>query len=80
MLELGVFSIFLENDLQKFDKILGFFFFFFLFFFFSGKKRLSRIQNSVFPFTLDDLVFFCLMNVYKNMKRQTEPFGKAMKK
>ena len=27
MRELGVFPIFLENDLQKFDKILGFMFF-----------------------------------------------------
>ena len=32
MLELGVFSIFLENDLQKFDKILGLKVFFFSFF------------------------------------------------
>ena len=49
MCELAFFLIFLENDLLKVDKILGLTFF-------SGKKRLRRIQNGVFPFTV---VEFC---------------------
>ena len=38
------FPIFLENDLLKVDKILGLTFL--------RKKRLRRIQNGVFPFTV----------------------------
>ena len=49
MCELGFSPIFLEKDLLKVDKILGLTFF-------SGKKRLRRIQNGVFPFTV---VEFC---------------------
>ena len=49
MCEQGFFPIFLEKDLLKVDKILGLTFF-------SGKKRLRRIQNGVFPFTV---VEFC---------------------
>ena len=49
MCELGVFPIFLENNLLKVEKILGLTFFL-------GKKRLRRIQNNVFPFTVTD---FC---------------------
>ena len=48
MCELGLLPMFLENDLKsrqspRVD-------------FFSGKKRLQRIQNSVFPFTVAE---FC---------------------
>ena len=39
MFELGVFPIFLENDLLKVDKIVR-------------QERLGRIQNGVFPFTV----------------------------
>ena len=45
----SVFPIVLEKDLLKVDKILGLTFF-------SGKKRLRRIQNGVFPSTV---VEFC---------------------
>ena len=44
MSELGVFPIFLENDLLKADKILGLTFF--------KVRRFERIQNGVFPFTV----------------------------
>ena len=44
MCELGVFPIFLENDLLKVDKILGLTFF-------KGKKRLGRI-NSIRRFSI----------------------------
>ena len=49
MCELGFFPIFLENDLLRVDKILGLTCFL-------GKKRLGRIQNGVFPFTITE---FC---------------------
>ena len=39
MCEVGVFSIFLENDLLKVDKIVR-------------QERLGGIQNDVFPFTV----------------------------
>ena len=48
MCELGFFPIFLENDLLKVDKILGLTVL--------GKKRLRRIQNGFFPFTVTE---FC---------------------
>ena len=48
MCELGFFPIFLEKDLLKVDKILGLTFF--------QARRLRRIQNGVFPFTV---VEFC---------------------
>ena len=49
MCELGFFRIFLENDLLKVDKILELTFFL-------GEKRLRRIQNAVFQFTVTE---FC---------------------
>ena len=39
MCEVGVFSIFLEDDLLKVDKIVR-------------QERLGGIQNDVFPFTV----------------------------
>ena len=47
MCELSFFPILLENDLLKVDKILDFL---------GGRKRLRRIQNGIFPFTVTE---FC---------------------
>ena len=44
MLELGVFSIFLENDLQKFDKIPGLK----VFFFFLRQEKTSKDSKQRF--------------------------------
>ena len=52
------FPIFLENDLLKVDEILGLTFFL-------GKKRLRRIQNGVFPFTLNE---FCGRRIVYNSR------------
>ena len=71
MLELGVFSIFLE--IRQNPRV---FFSFFCFSFFLARKDFERFKTAFFHL----LYFFCLMNVYKNMKRQTDPYGKAMKK
>ena len=49
MCELGFFPIFLVKDLLKVNKIPRLTFFL-------GKKRLRRIQNGIFPFTI---VEFC---------------------
>ena len=49
MCELGVFPIFLENDLLKVDKILRLTFF-------KARKSLGRIQYGVFQFTVAE---FC---------------------
>ena len=49
MCELGFFPIFLKNDLLKVHKTLGLNFSL-------RKKRLRRIQNGVFPFTVAE---FC---------------------
>ena len=48
MCELAFFPIFLEKDLSKVDKNWVDFF--------TGKKRLRRIENGVFPFTVAE---FC---------------------
>ena len=58
MCELGVFPIFLENDLLKVDKILALAFF-------KGKKRLGRIQYGVFQFTVDE---FCARWIVYNSR------------
>ena len=49
MRKLGVFPIFLENDLLKVDKILGLTFF-------KARKDFEGFKNSVFPFTVAE---FC---------------------
>ena len=56
--ELGVFPIFLENDLLKVDKILALTLF-------KGKKRLGRIQYSVFQFTAAE---FCARWIVYNSR------------
>ena len=56
MCELGVFPIFLKNDLLKVDFRVDFF---------QGKKRLRRIQNGVFPFTVAE---FCARWIVYNFR------------
>ena len=57
MCELVVFPIFLQND--KVEKILG------LTHVFEGKKRLRKIQNGVFPFTIAE---FCARWIVYNFR------------
>ena len=57
MCELGIFPKFLENDLLKVDKILGLTFF--------KARKLQRIQDGVFPFTVAE---FCARWIFYNSR------------
>ena len=58
MCELGVFPIFLENDLLKVDRILGLTFF-------KAKKKIGSIQYGVFHFTVAE---FCTRWIVNNSR------------